>query len=43
MGLVWLAPIGSLVAIMYVIYLWIFISKQDEGTEKMKEIALAIP
>ncbi|MBN1492640.1 MAG: sodium-translocating pyrophosphatase [Candidatus Omnitrophica bacterium] len=42
MGLVALAPIGSLIAIAYVVYLWIFIMKKDEGTEKMKEIAQAV-
>jgi len=42
MGLVWLAPIGSLIAILYVIYLWKYIMKQPEGTDKMKEIAAAV-
>jgi K(+)-stimulated pyrophosphate-energized sodium pump len=42
MGLVLLAPIGSVIAVIYVIYLWKYIMKQDEGTDKMKEIAAAI-
>ena len=42
MKLVMLAPIGSLIAIAYVVYLWRFILKKDEGTDKMKEIATAI-
>ncbi|MBN3039314.1 MAG: sodium-translocating pyrophosphatase [Candidatus Omnitrophica bacterium] len=38
--LIWLAPIGSVTALLFAGYLILFILKQDEGTEKMRQIAL---
>ncbi|MDD3087865.1 MAG: sodium-translocating pyrophosphatase [Candidatus Omnitrophica bacterium] len=37
-----LAPIGSIVALMFAAYLAVSILKKDEGNDKMKEIALAV-
>ncbi len=37
--MIWLAPVGSLLALIFAGYLIVYILKQDEGTEKMKEIA----
>ncbi len=37
-----LAPVGSIVALMFAAYLAISILKKDEGSDKMKEIALAV-
>jgi len=42
MSLVMFAPIGALVAIVYVVILWKYVLRQDEGTDRMKEIATAI-
>jgi len=41
-GLLLLAPIGSLLALFFAVYLAFSILKKDEGNEKMKEIALAV-
>jgi len=38
--LIWLAPVGSILALLFAGYLILYILKQDEGTEKMKQIAL---
>ena len=38
----WLAPVGSIIALGFAFWLAIFILKQDEGTDKMKEIAQAV-
>jgi len=40
--LLWLAPVGSIMALAFAFYLAMFIMKQDEGTETMKEIAQAV-
>jgi len=40
--ILWLAPVGSILALSFAFYLACFILKQDEGNEKMKEIALAV-
>ena len=37
-----LAPVGSILALSFAFYLALFILRQDEGNEKMKEIALAV-
>jgi K(+)-stimulated pyrophosphate-energized sodium pump len=37
-----LAPVGSIIALMFAAYLAISILKKDEGADKMKEIALAV-
>ncbi|MBM3244041.1 MAG: sodium-translocating pyrophosphatase, partial [Candidatus Omnitrophica bacterium] len=37
-----LAPVGSIVALMFAAYLAVFIMRKDEGTDRMKEIALAV-
>jgi K(+)-stimulated pyrophosphate-energized sodium pump len=37
-----LAPVGSIMALTFAAYLGFFISKQDQGTDRMKEIALAV-
>ncbi|MFA5310901.1 MAG: sodium-translocating pyrophosphatase [Candidatus Omnitrophota bacterium] len=37
-----LAPVGSIVALMFAAYLAVSILKKDEGNDKMKEIALAV-
>ena len=38
--MIWLAPVGSILALLFAGYLILYILKQDEGTEKMKQIAL---
>ncbi|PJC46642.1 MAG: sodium-translocating pyrophosphatase [Candidatus Omnitrophica bacterium CG_4_9_14_0_2_um_filter_43_12] len=42
MDLLWLAPVGSITAILFAVYLATYILKQDEGNDKMKEIARAV-
>ncbi len=37
-----LVPLGSLIALFYALYLYIFVSKQEPGTDKMKEISAAV-
>ena len=37
--MIWLAPLGSILALLFAGYLIFYILKQDEGTEKMREIA----
>jgi len=37
-----LAPVGSIAALMFAAYLAVTILKKDEGTDRMKEIALAV-
>ena len=37
--MIWLAPFGSILALLFAGYLIRHILKQDQGTEKMKEIA----
>ncbi|NQT95102.1 MAG: sodium/proton-translocating pyrophosphatase, partial [Candidatus Omnitrophica bacterium] len=41
-GLFFLAPIGSVLALVFAAFLGFGIIKKDEGTEKMKEIARAV-
>jgi len=41
-NLLYLAPIGSLMALAFAGYLAWFVLRQDEGTEKMREIARAV-
>lgn len=41
-ALFYLVPIGSLFALFYAWYLFISVSRMDEGTDKMKEISSAI-
>lgn len=38
----YLVPIGSLIALFYALYLYMFVSKQEPGTDKMKEISAAV-
>ncbi|MBU4346241.1 MAG: sodium-translocating pyrophosphatase [Candidatus Omnitrophica bacterium] len=40
--LLWLAPVGSILALFFAAYLAIFILRQDEGNEKMRQIAECI-
>lgn len=40
--LFYLVPIGSLLALFYALYLYIFVSKQEPGNAKMQEISAAI-
>jgi K(+)-stimulated pyrophosphate-energized sodium pump len=40
--LLWLAPVGSITALLFAAYLAVIILKQDEGNDKMKEIAQAV-
>jgi len=40
--LVILAPVGSIIALMFAAYLVVSILKKDEGNDRMKEIALAV-
>ncbi len=40
--LLWLAPVGSILALGFAFYLAVFILKQDEGNDKMREIAQAV-
>lgn len=42
MDLLWLAPVGSIMALMFAFYLAMSILKMDEGTDKMIEIAKAV-
>ena len=37
-----LAPVGSILALSFAFYLVLWLLKQDEGTDKMKEIAQAV-
>ncbi len=37
--MIWLAPVGSVLALLFAGYLIRYILKQDEGTEKMRQIA----
>mgnify|MGYP001254034150 CR=1 FL=1 len=37
-----LAPVGSIIALMFAAYLVVSILKKDQGNDKMKEIALAV-
>ncbi|MFY9402131.1 MAG: sodium-translocating pyrophosphatase [Candidatus Omnitrophota bacterium] len=37
-----LAPVGSIAALMFAAYLAMFIMRKSEGTDRMKEIALAV-
>ena len=41
-NLIWIAPVLSIAALVYAFYKIGFVSKAEEGTEKMKEIAQAI-
>lgn len=40
--LFYLVPLGSLVALFYALYLYLFISKQEPGNAKMQEISAAV-
>jgi len=40
--ILWLAPVGSILALSFAFYLALFILRQDEGNEKMREIAQAV-
>jgi len=40
--LLWLAPVGSIMALSFAFYLAVSILKKDEGTDKMREIAQAV-
>lgn len=39
MNLLWLVPVGAGMALLFAIYLTLFILRQEEGTERMREIA----
>ncbi len=38
----WMAPVGSILALSFAAYLACFIMRQDQGNDRMKEIALAV-
>lgn len=40
--LFYLVPLGSLLALFYALYLYIFVSKQEPGNAKMQEISAAV-
>jgi len=40
--LLWLAPVGSIMALSFAAYFYFSIVKRDEGNERMKEIAQAV-
>ncbi len=40
--LLWLAPVGSIMALSFAFYLAMSILKKDEGNDRMKEIAQAV-
>ncbi|MFA5411233.1 MAG: sodium-translocating pyrophosphatase [Candidatus Omnitrophota bacterium] len=40
--LLWLAPVGSIIALSFAAYLGLLILRQDEGNERMREIAQAV-
>jgi len=40
--LFYLVPLGSLIALFYALYLYVFVSKQEPGTAKMQEISAAV-
>lgn len=40
--LFYLVPLGSLLALFYALYLYLFISKQEPGNDKMQEISAAV-
>lgn len=40
--LLWLAPAGSVLALLFCVYLTYVVLSKDEGTDKMKEIAQAV-
>ncbi|RKY30741.1 MAG: sodium-translocating pyrophosphatase [Candidatus Omnitrophota bacterium] len=40
--LLWLAPVGSIAALMFAAYLVIYILRKDQGNEKMRQIAEAV-
>ncbi|MGE5197022.1 MAG: sodium/proton-translocating pyrophosphatase, partial [Deltaproteobacteria bacterium] len=42
MDILWLAPVGSILALGFAFYLSTYISRQSEGNEKMCEIAQAV-
>ncbi|MBU4376087.1 MAG: sodium-translocating pyrophosphatase, partial [Candidatus Omnitrophica bacterium] len=42
LDLLWLAPVGSILALSFAVYFTLFIMRQDEGNEKMREIAQAV-
>lgn len=41
-NLLWMAPVGSVLALSFAFYLAIIILRQPEGTDRMKEIAQAV-
>jgi len=41
-NLTWLAPVGSILALLFTIYLTLKILRTDEGTDEMKRIAIAV-
>ena len=41
-NLIYLIPLFGVVALVYMAYLWSWVSKQDAGNDKMKQIADAI-
>lgn len=42
LDLLWIAPIGSILALGFTAYLTVFILRHSEGTDRMKEIARAV-
>ncbi len=42
MNLIWFAPVGSIIALLFAVYLIISVLRKEEGTDKMKEISHAI-
>lgn len=40
--LYWFAPVGSLISLIFAYYLYVKVRSEDEGTDKMREIAEAV-
>ena len=38
----WIIPIGGFIALLFALYLYLDVNKQDPGNEKMREISKAI-
>ncbi len=41
-NLYWFAPLGSILSLLFALYLYLKVRKEEEGTDRMKEIAEAV-